>query len=939
MQRKKIVLSITLALGLAQNPAHAQFNPVIQLSDLDGSNGFRLNGEADHQSGRSVNTAGDINSDGIDDLIVGTLFGTSYVVFGTNNPFNTTINLSSLDGSNGFLIDAPSNNGSPAGDINGDGIDDLIIGSYQENSSYVVFGKSAPFNSTLILKTLDGTNGFRLNGVAEYDQSGFAVSAAGDVNGDGFDDLIIGAFGADPNGSRSGSSYVVFGKSTPFASTQSLSTLDGSNGFRLDGEGINHNSGFAVSAAGDVNGDGFDDLIIGAYSASPNGTLSGSSYVMFGSSSPFNATMNLSSLVGSNGFRLDGEVSSRSGQAVSFAGDINDDGFDDLFIGAPHAFPNGFYSGSSYVVFGSSSPFNAIMNLSSLDGNNGFRLDGLAANYLLGRSVSAAGDINGDGIDDLILGAIGANANGNTSSGSSFVIYGTNTPFTPTVNLSTLDSSSGFRIDGVANNDQSGFAVNTAGDVNGDGIDDLIVGAPYTDSNGNQSGSSYVVFGKIGAPLVSFDLNLVDFGDTILGTSSDIRTVTLNNSGNGPAVIIDNITLDDPAFAITGGQCGTLPIIIGLNETCTLDLQFTPQAVGTNTSPVIINSNSASSPNSFTLSGNGILTPIVSLQPDPLVFSETPLGNSTTETLTVENTGASTLEINGLFFQGANNLDFNITSINCMELQLEPNQTCDIEMSFTPTAVGTREAMLRLESNALNSPDFLELRGSAPTPPPIVSLQPDRLVYIDTPLGSAITATITVQNFGPSTLEPTAVTIQATGTTNFFITMNNCQGAQLKTNQFCDIQVSFAPSAVGSHGALLQLESNAPSSPDFVTLSGNGVLPPVVSLQPDPLVFMDTPVGNSITETLTVENIGPSNLEPGMVSIQGTDAADFSIAMNNCQGAQLTTNQSCDIEVSFTPTIAGTRAAMLQLESNAPSSPDFIELIGSSDVIFKNGFE
>ena len=116
-------------------------------------------------------------------------------------------------------------------------------------------------------------------------------------------------------------------------------------------------------------------------------------------------------------------------------------------------------------------------------------------------------------------------------------------------------------------------------------------------------------------------------------------------------------------------------------------------------------------------------------------------------------------------------------------------------------------------------------------------------------------------------------------------------------------------------------------------------MPPIVSLQPDPLVFADTALGNSTSQTLVVENIGASMLEPGTVSIQGTDMGDFSVTTNSCIGAQLEANESCDIEVSFTPTAAGSRQAVLQLESNAPSSPDFVELQGSNDVIFEDGFE
>ena len=201
----------------------------------------------------------------------------------------------------------------------------------------------------LMLICLNGSNGFRLDGVAEGDFLGQSVSNAGDVNGDGFDDVIVGALGADPNGDESGSSYVVFGKASGFSATMDLSSLDGSNGFRLDGEARFDLSGISVSTAGDVNGDGFDDLIVGASQADLNGDRSaGSSYVVFGQASGFSAAMDLSSLDGSNGFRLDGVAEfNGSGISVSTAGDVNGDGFDDVIVGAPSAGgPYGSYSGS-----------------------------------------------------------------------------------------------------------------------------------------------------------------------------------------------------------------------------------------------------------------------------------------------------------------------------------------------------------------------------------------------------------------------------------------------------------------------------------------------------------------------------------------------------------------------------------------------------------------
>ncbi|HEY9816307.1 MAG TPA: integrin alpha, partial [Candidatus Obscuribacterales bacterium] len=174
------------------------------------------------------------------------------------------------------------------------------------------------FAPVLNLSSINGSNGFRIDGTAAGELSGWSVSGAGDVNGDGFDDLIIGARGADINGAESGSSYVVFGKAGGLSATFNLSTLDGTNGFRLNGTATDHYSGDMVSSAGDINGDGFDDLIIGAYGADPNGGNSGSSYVVFGQASGFSATLNLSTLNGSNGFRLDGAAAyDFSGDAVS----------------------------------------------------------------------------------------------------------------------------------------------------------------------------------------------------------------------------------------------------------------------------------------------------------------------------------------------------------------------------------------------------------------------------------------------------------------------------------------------------------------------------------------------------------------------------------------------------------------------------------------------
>jgi FG-GAP repeat/RTX calcium-binding nonapeptide repeat (4 copies) len=560
----------------------------VNLSDLiNGIHGFVLNGiDASDYSGVSVSSAGDVNGDGFDDIIIGARYadpngkdraGESYVIFGKSGGFAASLNLSSLDGSNGFVlngIDAYDRSGvsvSSAGDVNGDGFDDIIIGAHtatpnsniSAGESYVIFGKSGGFAASLNLSSLDGSNGFVLNGIDTFDFSGFSVSSAGDVNGDGFDDIIIGARYADPNGnSYAGESYVVFGQSGGFDPSLNLSALDGSNGFVLNGIDAGDRSGVSVSSAGDVNGDGFDDLIIGAVFADPNGNnAAGESYVVFGKSGGFATSLNLSTLDGSNGFVLNGiDADDQSGVSVSSAGDVNGDGFDDLIIGAESADPNGkIVAGESYLVFGKSGGFAASLNLSSLDGSNGFVLNGIDAYDLSGRSVSGAGDVNGDGFDDLIIGAVFADPNGNNAAGESYVVFGKSGGFTASLNLSALDGTNGFIFNGIDAGDLSGVSVSGAGDVNDDGFDDLIIGAERADPNGNSSaGESYVIFGS----------------EFFVTPANDDRTLNANNNTLDALAGNDTIRAgngDDDVFGNDGndnlsGQNGADTLDGGAND-------------------------------------------------------------------------------------------------------------------------------------------------------------------------------------------------------------------------------------------------------------------------------------------------------------------------------------------------------------------------------------
>ena len=306
---------------------------------------------------------------------------------------------------------------SGAGDVNGDGIADLIVGVPSDDSN----GRNS--GSARVLSGVDGSVIYTFDGDSAFDDFGRSVSGAGDVNGDGFADLIVAAPNADNNGVARGIVRVFSGE-------------DGSVLYNFDGRS---------GSGADVNGDGFSDLIVGAFGDSNNGSNSGSVRVFSG-------------VDGSVLYSFDGDsAGDLFGFDVSGAGDVNGDGFADLVVGAFGDSNNGFDSGSARVFSG-------------VDGSVLHNFDGDSAGDSLGISVSGAGDVNGDGFADLIVGAPGADRNG-TNSGSARVFSG-------------VDGSVLYTFDGDSAREQFGDPVSGAGDVNGDGFADLIVGALFSDSNG-----------------------------------------------------------------------------------------------------------------------------------------------------------------------------------------------------------------------------------------------------------------------------------------------------------------------------------------------------------------------------------------------------------------------------------------------------------------------
>ena len=464
--------------------------------------------QANAQLGYSVGTAGDVNGDGYADVIVGVPSydggqadeGRAYVYYGSSAGLSTIadwmIEGDCIFASVGISVGT-------AGDVNGDGYADVVVGALWYDGSqqyegrvYVYYGSS----KGLITGPADWT----AEGGQADAQFGWSAGTAGDVNGDGYSDVIIGSPGYSNGEAAEGRAFVYYGSS--------LGLTTGPADWTAESDQVNAQFGISVGTAGDVNGDGYSDVIIGAYWYDNGETDEGRVYVYYGSSTGLTP--------GPADWVAEGDQDgSGFGVSVGTAGDVNGDGYSDVIVGAWYYDGDQEDEGRVFVYHGSAAGLSTTADWSVESDQAGARL---------GSSVGTAGDVNGDGYADVIVG-VPYYANGQTDEGRAYVYFGGSGGLTA--------GPADWTAEGDRADARFGYSVGTAGDVNGDGYAEVIIGAPYYDDGRAAQGRAYVYYGNEGNGLSLRPRQMRTDGPVHiapLGISDSTTAVQLHLTGRMP---------------------------------------------------------------------------------------------------------------------------------------------------------------------------------------------------------------------------------------------------------------------------------------------------------------------------------------------------------------------------------------------------------------------
>lgn len=660
------------------------------------------------------------------------------------------------------------------------------------------------------------------------------VPVIGDFNGDGKPDLVVTACGQNPNATLTCQLLVYLGNGD---GTFSQSAAIAENSLYI----------FSEPVVGDFNGDGKLDVA-----------------VAFGNSTGTNGIMVF--LGNGDGTLQSGVLSTISDIAnLGLAGDFDGDGKLDLIGTIP------------------TSPTNGQFELSLFHGNGDGTFTPSSTSYPLTGYLAQtlAADLNADGKLDLILLQFQSPSTGPDTFTLIAMLGNGNGTFQPQVDYSIGTSINNivlgdFRANGkldlaLSNNSNtliipgngdgtfdltnvvtvpapSDFLV--AGDFNNDGKLDLALA--YKAPGAAPDVVSYLLQE---APLAGFSQSSLTFAAQPLGTTSSPQSVTLTNNGTGP-LNLSNV-------AITGTNSGDFPLTnacpsaLAVAANCQISISFAPTANGPRTASLAVTDNAPGTPQIIPLSGSGGLA-AVQLSPSTLSFGNEPVGNtSASQSITVSNTGYSTLNISSISVTGANVGDFSPTS-SCGST-LGASSSCSVSVTFSPGVLGSRNAAVTISDDAPGSPQTITLTGSGIS---TVGLSPSSITFSGQYVGtSGLPQSVTVTNNGTA---PLTITNAATSPSDFG-SLNAC-GSSIAPGASCAIGVFFDPTTAGARIGTLTLTDNGVGSPQNVTLSGMG---------------QDFSVAPSSSSTATVTSGQTANYTVAIASAGGFNQA---VALS-CSGA------------------------------------------------------
>ncbi|RMD99507.1 MAG: hypothetical protein D6812_11455 [Deltaproteobacteria bacterium] len=369
---------------------------------------------------------------------------------------------------------------SGAGDVDGDGLSDFLIGAHYNDEGgemagkvYLYLGRREGYGETVLLSEAE----ISFVGEAPFDCAGIALSGAGDVDGDGLSDFLIGAYLNDEAGFDAGKAYLLFGKERGWAAGFPLAQAP----LQFLGEHSGDGAGITLSGGGDFNGDGLADFAIGAPANGDAGPLAGRVYLFFGRSRPWDGVFSLAEA----DVIITGEAAGdRAGSALSLSHDLDGDGFSDLVIGAPGAGSAGNQTGKVYLLFGGTTVSNARISLSEVTTT----IAGAHPFDQAGAFLATSPDLDGDRFADLLVAAPGSDGSA-PDGGAIFLLSGGRRDFPATLGESDAE------FPGEAGYDQSG-RVAAVGDLDRDGRADFLVGTPPNDSGGHYAGKAHLLLGR-----------------------------------------------------------------------------------------------------------------------------------------------------------------------------------------------------------------------------------------------------------------------------------------------------------------------------------------------------------------------------------------------------------------------------------------------------------